>query len=214
MPPTLVLACSVSLISVQAQKFAHSTARPLPKKQAFWGTPVDTSGKVWVSPKYLQNYLNLELAVLCFRAVKMFSPSVTICHRDFAVTGFAKGHQIAVVMSASTSQWQDVVDFLHSRQSAFFLAFLTERVLIDVSHTDFSPCLTISFPCRRVKVNCPFRGKRGCPGALGHISRNVCSLVFGVPRRTDLLSAVDIWGGSKPALVFVALSPPPSIFPL
>jgi hypothetical protein len=60
------------------------------------------------------------------------------------VTGFTKGHEIALLIAAAFGEWKDVVDFLCGCQLTLLLAFLAERVRLDVAVTDSFPASAVA----------------------------------------------------------------------
>jgi hypothetical protein len=60
------------------------------------------------------------------------------------VTGFTKSHEIALLVTTAFGERKDVVDFLCGRQLSLLLAFLTERVCLDVAITDSFPATTVA----------------------------------------------------------------------
>jgi hypothetical protein len=59
------------------------------------------------------------------------------------VTGFTKSHEIALLVTTAFGERKDVVDFLCGRQLSLLLAFLTERVRLDVAVTDALPASAV-----------------------------------------------------------------------
>jgi hypothetical protein len=68
------------------------------------------------------------------------------------MTGFAKGHEVLRVTAAAFRERKNVVNFLGRRQFALLLAFLTERVRLDVAVTDTLPRTAVSFVGSRVAL--------------------------------------------------------------
>ena len=74
-----------------------------------------------------------------------FSPSVAALGSDTRVTGFAKSHEVLGIAVAALRERENVVHLLGGRQLSLLLAFLAERVRLDVAVTDSFPATAVSF---------------------------------------------------------------------
>ena len=73
------------------------------------------------------------------------SPPVATLGSDSRVAGFTKSHEIALLVAAAFRERKDVVYLLGGRKPALLLAFLTERMRLDVAVSDTLPGTTVPF---------------------------------------------------------------------
>ena len=72
-------------------------------------------------------------------------PPVTALGCDTGVTGFAKSHEVALLVTAAFGERANVVYLLGRGEPALLFTFLTERMRFDVTVTDAFPGTTVSF---------------------------------------------------------------------
>ena len=69
---------------------------------------------------------------------------VVAADRDAGMAAFTQRHEISRVVCASVCQRQDVMHFLGRRQSSFLLALFAQRMRLNITRANPSPCTTVT----------------------------------------------------------------------